>query len=58
MIRLELSDEQIEAGAIVLYESWQAMPGYVQWKNGGNSHKQDQARDISRAILAAARSAK
>ncbi len=42
-----------EAEARAVYETWSEEPGYVPWVPGGNSLKQDEARDIvMRRVLA------
>lgn len=33
------------------YETWSNQPGYVPWQEGGNSDKQEEARDIVRSIV-------
>lgn len=49
-----LTDARIENAARAIYESWAAVPGFVRWVAGGNSHKQDDARRLARAILSEA----
>ena len=38
----------IESLAKTIYESWSGLDGYVPWEDGGNSLKQDEARDQAR----------
>jgi len=37
-----------EAAAKALYETWHSQPEYKPWQDGGNSHKQDEARELVR----------
>ena len=37
-----------EAAAKALYETWHSQPGYLPWQDGGNSQKQDEARELVR----------
>jgi len=47
--RKPLTDEQAnEAAAKALYETWHSQPEYKPWQDGGNSHKQDEARELVR----------
>jgi len=41
-------DAANEAAAKALYETWHSQPGYLPWQDGGNSHKQDEARELVR----------
>jgi len=36
-----------ESAAKAIYETWNNQPGYVQWQDGGNSHMQDKAREMT-----------
>jgi len=47
------ADSAVEAVARVIYEQWNHVKGWVPWVDGGNSHKQDDARSLARAALAA-----
>ena len=40
--------ELLELAAKALYETWQCQPGYLPWQDGGNSLKQDEARELVR----------
>jgi len=40
-----------EAAAKALYETWHSQPGYLPWQDGGNSLKQDEARELVRPPL-------
>jgi len=42
-----------EACAKALYETWHSQPGYLPWQDGGNSQKQDEARELVRLAAAA-----
>ncbi len=44
----------VEPVARVIYDQWKNMTGWVPWVDGGNSHKQDDARRLARDALAAA----
>lgn len=37
----------IESLAQQVYQSWESLPGFVPWVEGGNSTKQDEARQIA-----------
>ncbi len=37
----------IESLAQQIYQSWESQPGFVPWVDGGNSLKQDEARQIA-----------
>jgi len=37
-----------EAAAKALYETWHSQPEYKPWQDGGNSQKQDEARELVR----------
>ena len=37
----------IESLAQQIYQSWESQPGFVPWVDGGNSAKQDEARQIA-----------
>ncbi len=37
----------IESLAQQIYQSWESQPGFVPWVDGGNSTKQDEARQIA-----------
>jgi hypothetical protein len=39
--------------AKALYETWNNQPGYVQWQDGGNSHMQDKAREMTSKVALA-----
>jgi hypothetical protein len=39
-----------EAAAKALYETWHSQPEYKPWQDGGNSHKQDEARELVRLV--------
>lgn len=41
----------VEALARDIYDEWKAEPGFVPWVEGGNSHRQDEARMLARAAL-------
>jgi hypothetical protein len=41
----------IEEKAREIYNGWKDMPGWVPWVEGGNSHKQGDARNLARAAL-------
>lgn len=52
----EVTDEMVEAGARAIFEHWQFQgdkPEPIPWVVGGNSFKQDQARDYARTALTA-----
>jgi len=38
---------QLESLAKQVYQSWESQPGFVPWVDGGNSLKQDEARQIA-----------
>jgi hypothetical protein len=40
--------ELLELAAKALYETWHSQPEYKPWQDGGNSHKQDEARELVR----------
>jgi hypothetical protein len=42
----------VEAMTRDIYNDWRGLPGWAPWVNGGNSHKQDEARRIARVDLA------
>ena len=44
----------LEAVAKAIYQQWFSSTGYVKWQEGGNSDKQEEARDIARAALLSA----
>jgi hypothetical protein len=44
-------DEYIENAARVIYEQWSDHPDYVPWVDGGNSLRQDKARQLAREAL-------
>jgi hypothetical protein len=39
--------DAIEAKAREIYDGWKDQPGWVPWVEGGNSHRQDDARRIA-----------
>lgn len=39
--------ELLESLAKQVYQSWESQPGFVPWVDGGNSTKQDEARQIA-----------
>lgn len=43
---------RLEATAREIYDSWKDEPGWVPWVEGGNSTKQDVARQRARDVLA------
>jgi hypothetical protein len=49
--RREKEAEAVEAKAKEIYEGWCNDPGYSPWVEGGNSHRQNAARDAARKIL-------
>lgn len=50
----KLHDSAIEASAKTIYGGWSEDPEYVPWQDGGNSHKQEEARQIARENAAKA----
>ena len=40
--------ELLELAAKALHETWHSQPGYLPWQDGGNSLKQDEARELVR----------
>lgn len=47
----EIKRTIVEAIAKKIYERWYAQPGYVSWQEGGNSDKQELARDTAKSTL-------
>ena len=46
-----MDEAQIELVAKVIYEQWHDQQGYKPWMDGGNSHKQYDARRIAVGLL-------
>lgn len=44
-------NQAVENVAKVIYEQWRSMPGFVEWQEGGNSHRQTEARELARKAL-------
>lgn len=42
---------QLESLAKQVYQSWESQPGFVPWVDGGNSTKQDEARQIASRVF-------
>ena len=41
----------IESLAKQVYQSWESQPGFIPWVDGGNSTKQDEARQIASRVF-------
>jgi hypothetical protein len=50
-IPADVGRRAMEALARVIYNQWTLVPGWVPWQEGGNSFRQDEARDIARAAI-------
>lgn len=46
-VRVDERAAAIEAKAREIYDGWKHLPGWVPWVEGGNSHRQDEARRIA-----------
>lgn len=50
---MQLTKDEIEAGAEAIYALWVNEPGYVPWVPNGNSTMQDKSRRLARVAIAA-----